>query len=535
MKKKIIAIIGMMATGKTTIGAKLARKLNYYFIDCDSEIEDREGQSIREIFAKKGEEYFRLKELEVAEEILSRSENIVFSLGGGAFMNEKIRSILLQKAITLWFYASTDEIIKRVGFSTARPLLNSSNKKDVIASLIEQRYPTYSMADLHFDTGASSHEILIQNIVKELYRLEFVSKVMVYLKERSYNIIIGNNIFYQLAIFLARHKYSKIFVISDDNVSNHYENRILAIAKGAKMIVIRPGEQSKSFRNMEMICDILIESGVDRKSLIIAFGGGVVGDLAGFLASVTLRGIDFIQVPTTLLAAVDSSVGGKTAINSSLGKNLIGSFYQPKLVLCDLALLKTLPLRELRSGYAEILKYALIYDYDFFEFLRKNYKKLFDYDEEILKFVITRSCQIKAQIVGEDERESSKRALLNFGHTFGHIFETETNYSGEILHGEAVALGMVMASTMSYNFGLISEKQKELINNHILEAGFIIDPLKIRGIWDEDNLIRHLYKDKKNEEGKLTFILLCDIGKAIIKKDVHLDEFRKVLHHLVPT
>jgi 3-dehydroquinate synthase len=359
-----------------------------------------------------------------------------------------------------------------------------------------------------------------------------LNKVSVALNENSYDILIGADSIEYLTEFLGQKTYSKIFVISDENIAKWHLPRLAAVLQKTKIafesILTKAGEQTKSFRFLEKICEEILAKGIDRKSLIIAFGGGVIGDLSGFIASILLRGIDFIQVPTTLLASVDSSVGGKTAINSKFGKNLIGSFYQPKLVICDLNFLKTLPARELRSGYAEIVKYGFIHDENFFEFLEKNYPKIFALDSEILKKTITRSCEIKAEIVGRDEKEVGERALLNFGHSFGHLFETETGYSTEILHGEAVALGMVMAAKMSQNFSLIGEGDFLRIKSHLENCGFVIDPKKIRKNWNQKNLVSHLYKDKKNENGNLTFILLQRIGVGVIKKNVELVEFERV-------
>lgn len=360
------------------------------------------------------------------------------------------------------------------------------------------------------------------------------NKVSINLEGRSYNIMVGANSKQILKQFFAENSYSKIFIITDENVANLHLKELEAVLAQSEIkphvIITKAGEQTKSFSSLEGICEKILKEGVDRKSLIIAFGGGVIGDLSGFIASILLRGIDFIQVPTTLLAMVDSSVGGKTAINSISGKNLIGSFYQPKIVICDLDFLETLPIRQLRSGYAEIVKYGFIYDADFFEFLEKNAAEIFALKKEFLQKAVQRSCEIKAEIVGRDEREQGERALLNFGHTFGHIFETETKYSDEIFHGEAVALGMVMAAKMSQNFSLISENNFLRIKDHIEKCGFVIDPKEIRKSWNEENLVSHLYKDKKNEGGNLTFILLNKIGGAQIKKSVSLMEFKKVLH-----
>ena len=364
-----------------------------------------------------------------------------------------------------------------------------------------------------------------------------INKICVDLGQRSYEIIIDNGAILYLEEFLRKKNYSKIFVITDINVANsnlvRLENVLNDVGIKKEIIITEAGEKIKSFKYLEKICEEILEKNIDRKSLIIAFGGGVIGDLSGFAASILLRGVDFVQIPTTLLAAVDSSVGGKTAINSKSGKNLIGSFYQPQLVICDLNILRTLPQREMKSGYAEILKYGLIQDESFFKYLTKEYKRIFDHDTEVLKNVITRSCEIKAEIVSKDEKENNLRALLNFGHTFGHIFETETDYSDELLHGEAVALGMLMAAKMSLNFDMLNIKDFNKIKTHLEECGFMIDPKKIRNSWNKNNLIRHLFKDKKTENNKLTFILLEGIGCSIIRKNIDLDDFIEVLEEFV--
>jgi 3-dehydroquinate synthase len=357
--------------------------------------------------------------------------------------------------------------------------------------------------------------------------------VTVGLGQRSYDILIGKNSLQNLVNFLEKKSYSKIFIITDENVAKHHLSKLQAVVSNPEVVILESGEQTKSFGALQKICEEVLAKGIDRKSLIIAFGGGVIGDLAGFVASILLRGIDFIQIPTTLLAAVDSSVGGKTAINSVHGKNLIGSFYQPKLVLCDLNFLETLPRRQLLSGYAEVLKYGLVFDENFLQFLEKNFAKIFNFDEEFLTKIIACSCEIKARVVAADEREQGARALLNFGHTFGHIFETEVNYSDEILHGEAVALGMLMAAKMSQDFGQISAADFSRIKLHLESCGFVLDAKKIRKNWDEKNLISHLYKDKKNEGKNLTFILLKNVGLGEIKKSVPLESFLKILREFV--
>lgn len=360
-----------------------------------------------------------------------------------------------------------------------------------------------------------------------------LDKISLNLGERSYDILIGNGAIAELAGFVAEKKYSKIFIITDKNVANLHLEKIKKILPSAETLILEAGEQSKSFAVLEKTCEEILAKGIDRKSLIIAFGGGVIGDLSGFIASILLRGIDFIQIPTTLLSAVDSSVGGKTAINSASGKNLIGSFYQPKLVICDLDFLQTLSARELKSGYGEVVKYGLIKDLNFFEFLEENYAKIFAQDEVVMRFIIKRSCDLKAEIVGRDEKENGERALLNFGHTFAHIFETETNYSDELLHGEAVALGMVMAAKMSQNFGLISPAISARISKHFADCGLITDPKSLRKSWNAESLTKHLFKDKKHENSNLTFILLNSIGDAFVQKNVALNDFEKTLREFL--
>lgn len=395
------------------------------------------------------------------------------------------------------------------------------------------------------------------------------NEIALNLGEKSYKIKIGAGEINYLPKFLQQKNYSKIFIITDENVAKLHLAQLESLLKDHNIssIKVAGGEQSKSFAELEKTCEKILQQNVDRKSLIIAFGGGVVGDLAGFIASILLRGIDFVQVPTTLLACVDSSVGGKTAINSKFGKNLLGSFYQPKLVICDLDFLATLPQRQFRAGYAEALKYGLIDDAEFFDFLdqnlekifindqnglsdnflandknpsqnnflanKKNSPKTFTIDQTILQKIITKSCQIKAKIVSQDEKESGVRALLNFGHTFAHSFENELNYSNDLLHGEAVGIGMLMAAKMSQNLGMIDLATFNKIKNHIEKSGLNIDLKKIRNNWNQQNLANHLYRDKKTENQNLTFILLEKIGKAAIKKSVNIDDFTKIIADFV--
>ena len=292
------------------------------------------------------------------------------------------------------------------------------------------------------------------------------------------------------------------------------------------LITLPVGEETKNFKNLEhIICETLKEK-PERKSCLVALGGGVVGDITGFAASMVLRGMSFIQVPTTLLAAVDSSVGGKTAINSKYGKNLIGSFYQPKMVITDLSMFSTLPQREILAGYAEILKYGLICDYSFFEYLEKQ-QVISDFD-----YLVKKSCEIKADIVSKDEKEEKDlRALLNLGHTFGHALEATCNYDGSLLHGEAVAVGMVLAFKFSEKLGICKTGRAERVEKLLRRHGMRTKISEVVQKTSAQALIDLMYGDKKVDSGKLVFILAEDIGKAFVKKDVEEKNLKEFLEH----
>ncbi len=539
--KKTIVLTGIMGAGKTTIGSKLADKLGFYFIDSDQEIEDFTQQSIAEIFKTKGEKYFRQVEKETIKEILSRDEQIVLSLGGGAFMDDEIRELIKKQAISVWLYADIDSILYRISLKNTRPLLDNFNKRLTLSNLMIQRYPTYKKADIHIDTGLESYDTATKSIVKKITELsnDKLKKeiVEVNLVGKSYDIVIGGGVIEEISKRIIQIKsYSKIIILTDQNVAElHLEtlrDQLKKVPADVKNIIVDPGEKSKSFSNLQDVVEKILEIGIDRNCLLVALGGGVIGDLCGFVASILLRGIDFIQVPTTLLAAVDSSVGGKTAINSKVGKNLIGSFYQPKLVLCDLDFLETLPNRDFISGYAEVVKYGFIKDKNFFDYLDKNLNKIKSRDKEVLQKIIVRSCQIKAEIVGLDERENNLRAILNFGHTFGHIFETETGYSNTLFHGEAVSIGMVLAVKMSIELNLLDANLLPIIVHHLKKIDLPTSPKDIKNhnkVWNIDRLVGHLYKDKKVESKNLTFVLLENIGQAVIKKAVSEQIFLKVV------
>jgi len=295
--------------------------------------------------------------------------------------------------------------------------------------------------------------------------------------------------------------------------------------------VMPPGEGSKSFLGLEKLSGDLLNSGVDRGGLIVALGGGVIGDLTGFAAGILKRGVAFAQVPTTLLAQVDSSVGGKTAINAPQGKNLIGLFHQPRIVIADTALLATLPRRELLAGYAEVVKYGALGDADFFEWLEANGVKALAGDSDALIHAVAHSCRMKAAIVARDERETGERALLNLGHTFGHALEAATGFSDRLIHGEGVAIGMALAFQLSVRLGLAPGQDAERFVRHLKAAGLPSAISDIPGPRPAtDDLIAAMGHDKKVKDGKLTFILLKGLGRSFVTSDVPLGAVRDVLN-----
>jgi 3-dehydroquinate synthase len=342
---------------------------------------------------------------------------------------------------------------------------------------------------------------------------------------RSYDILVGSGLLGQAHALMAPVLASKrTVIITDTNVAPLYGESLLAQLKGhgsgCDMLTVPAGEGSKSFAQLEALLEQLLALKVDRKTTLIALGGGVVGDLAGFAASVLLRGVPFIQIPTTLLAQVDSSVGGKTAINARQGKNLIGSFYQPVLVIADSDVLNTLPAREMAAGYAEIIKYGLIMEADFYRWCLNNGAKILAGDAMAIQHAVRESCRMKAHIVAQDEREADKRALLNFGHTFGHALEAETGFNNTLLHGEAVAMGMVMACRLSAHMGLITEDVESELAEHFEGLGMKAHLRDVATPWNADAIAAHFSDDKKAEGGTLTFIVLDAIGRARVAKNV---------------
>lgn len=349
----------------------------------------------------------------------------------------------------------------------------------------------------------------------------------------AYDIVIGPGLLATAGQRLQKVLPSKkLCVVTDEHVAKIYLPNFMKSLEAAGFtpappVILKAGEETKSFQQLQYIIERALGYRLDRKSAVVALGGGVVGDIAGFAASVLMRGVKFVQVPTTLLAQVDSSVGGKTAINTPQGKNLVGSFYQPEIVLIDTDTLKTLPAREMKSGYAEILKYALIDNPEFFTWLEQNGEKVLAGDPAALEYAITLSCRAKAAIVKADEKEQKDiRALLNLGHTFGHALEALGGFDGRLLHGEAVGIGLRLASGFSRDLGLCPADDAAKVASHLSKTG-LMDRAPFKA--DPAAVLEKMKGDKKAKDGKMTFVLMKGIGRAFVANDVAEDKVRDFL------
>ncbi len=361
------------------------------------------------------------------------------------------------------------------------------------------------------------------------------ASVSVALGERSYDILVGPDLLADAARYLdpivAR---PPVVIVTDRTVAGlHLDTLTRALDEagtGHSEIVLDAGEQTKDFATLERLIEDILDTHPERRSAVIALGGGVIGDITGVAASLVIRGVDYIQIPTTLLAQVDSSVGGKTAVNTRHGKNLVGSFYQPRLVLADTGLLDTLDRRELLAGYAEVVKYGLLGDRAFFDWLVDNGADVLNGEVDARRHAIVTCCTAKAEIVADDERETGRRALLNLGHTFGHALEAECGYGGDLLHGEAVAIGTVLAFDMSVALGLCPAEDASRVRRHFTDVGLPtgLDALGSRS-WDAATLVGHMGHDKKVRGGRINFVLVRGIGKAFLTDDVGTDD---LLRHL---
>ena len=522
-----IVLVGMMGSGKTTVGRLLARQLGKTFIDSDEEIQKRTGVTIQHIFDVESEAGFRQREAGIVQELLQR-DNIVLSTGGGAILDANNRSSMREHGTVVYLKSGVHDLWQRTRHDRSRPLLQTADPRAKLNELFVQRNPLYTeVADIVIYTGKQNVQVLLSALLrkinassnKHIQASNTMQTLKVGLAERSYPIHIGSNLLNQLNLLMPYIAHKRVAIVSNTTVAPLYLERLKKCLEeeGVKVvsIILPDGEQYKNVETLTLIYDALLSNRCERNTPLIALGGGVIGDMTGYAAATYLRGVPFIQIPTTLLSQVDSSVGGKTGINHPLGKNMIGAFYQPQVVLADIATLNTLPDRELRAGLAEVIKYGLIRDLPFLEWLEENMQKLLERDVEALQYAVVHSCESKAEVVGNDERESGERALLNLGHTFGHAIENGMGY-GVWLHGEAVAAGTVMAVDLSQRIGWIEEKDVARVKDLFVRAGLPTVSPKL-GI---EQYLKLMGLDKKVVDGQIRFVLLKSLGHAVISDAV---------------
>jgi 3-dehydroquinate synthase len=521
-----------MGAGKTTIGRILARKLGKRFIDSDHEIEARTGASIPWIFEIEGEDSFRRREAEVIRDLCAE-DGVVLATGGGAVLNAATRAHLKSRGIVIYLRANVNSIMLRVAHDKNRPLLQTADPRRRVEELMAQREPLYrEIAQLVIDTGRPNVQSMVQTIMDQLDALaasrrarapasalpmteQSTISLTVDLGERSYPIAIGPNLLSDPALLERHIQGRQVAIVTNTTVAPLYLEQVAAPLRAAGRevieIILPDGEQYKNQASLMQVFDALLANKCDRKTTLVALGGGVIGDLTGYAAASYMRGVPFVQLPTTLLSQVDSSVGGKTGINHPLGKNMIGAFYQPRAVLADTSALATLPARELSAGLAEVIKHGAIIDAGFFGWIEANIGKLMARDQAALAHAIARSCEIKAEVVRQDEREGGLRAILNFGHTFGHAIENGLGY-GKWLHGEAVGCGMVMAADLSCRLGLVDQATVARVRALVAAAGL---PTVAPDLGTE-RWLELMEVDKKNEGGAIKFILLKPLGSPSI-------------------
>lgn len=545
-----IVITGFSGTGKSVVAREVAGQLGWDFIDTDDEIVSLAKKPIAEIFQQDGEGKFRELEREVIKRASRRSHKVI-ATGGGAIVDPQNHAQLARNGFIVCLDAKPETIYQRLfqegsHGSEIRPLLEGDNPLERIRQLKAQRQPYYDDVDLVINTDDLSISDVAGEVVKgwRLLRSARNDKAKagnnvtedvacwVETATQRYPIFVGYGLLDKLGEELKKVSSSHVaIVISDENVSRLYGDRVEKVLRNAgfavNSFIVPPGEETKSINTAIDIYNFLIKKRVERDDILIALGGGMIGDLAGFVAATYLRGIPLIQVPTSLMAMVDASIGGKVAVNHSEGKNLIGAFYQPNFVLADTRALATLPERELTSGWAEVVKYGLILDKEFFEFLESNAGRLTKLEQDVVNEAIIHSASLKAQVVSQDEKERGQRIILNYGHTIAHGLEAATRYI-DFLHGEAVAIGMMGAAKLSQRLGILPasvvKRQQSLLRKFGLPTAF-------SGV-NLAEIAKAMEVDKKTRAKEIRWVLLEDIGKTAIRASVPHQDVLVVLEEL---
>ncbi len=523
-----IVLTGFMGVGKSAVGREVAARLQRTFIDMDETIEQQAGMSISDIFARHGEDVFRAMETALLRELTQR-QGLVIATGGGTLIPAENRVMATRSSLVICLTAGMDTILERVQADESRPLLAGNNRSDRIKTLLAQRAAAYDEIPYQIDTtGRSIAEVadeviaLVERGIGGYLRLP----VSVPGASTGYDILLGSGLL-QHAPPLMRERGldGDVVIVSDRNVTSHWQASLLNAFRqtGVKTtwVTLPGGESHKTLDTIRELYTAFLDAELDRSGVVVAFGGGVIGDMAGFAAATYLRGIRFVQIPTTLLAMVDASVGGKTGVDLPQGKNLVGAFKQPEMVLIDPETLSSLPSEEFRNGLAEIIKHGIIADPELFAQLQSS-------GPGSLESLIARALRVKIGIVQRDPYEEGERAYLNLGHTFAHAIERVSHYA--IPHGQAVALGLIAAGRLSASLNLCSPETAQRIEQVVERLGL---PTTLVG-YAPDAIIAAMRTDKKRKHGQIRFVLPRDIGKVDLFEDIPVENLKTAIASLIP-
>jgi shikimate kinase/3-dehydroquinate synthase len=544
-----VILIGFSGTGKSMVAQGVARSLGWDAVDTDDEVVRLAGKSIPDIFGQDGEPHFRKLERQALEDACQKTR-VVIATGGGAVIDPNNRVLMRRSGVVVCLEANPGTIYQRLpkeeeSPTAVRPLLAMSDPMERIVELKQSRQAYYAMADWTVQTDHLTLPEVCHEVVRGRHywlRTHEVSESPKYDEDHvcdvvtateRYPVFVGWGL---LRVLGQRVKEAGLsgnaYVVADASVFSLYGETVMTSLQeagfGVQSFAVPPGEGSKTQGTVSHIYDWLVDCQVERGDVLVALGGGVISDMVGFVAATFLRGLSLVQVPTSLIAMTDASVGGKTAVNHAKAKNLIGSFYQPRLVLSDVQALATLRERELTSGWAEVIKHGLVLDPELNAFLVNNAKKLVKLEPEATTEAVRRSVAIKARIVSEDEREQGRRILLNYGHTIAHGLEAATGY-GEFLHGEAVSVGMAGAAMLSHDLGLVSS---EVVEQHRGILGAFGLPMSCSDVRVKD-VLKAVELDKKVKGKSVRWVLLRGIGQPVIRQDVPRQSVVKVLEELL--